>query len=73
MTTFDDATTMMDEQNGCKEREGEATATNLAIDAHTGNADDPLPEHWEAFKDESSGQFYYYNHETRESQWEPPA
>jgi hypothetical protein len=73
MTTLDEATTMMDEQNGCKEREGEATATNLAIDAHTGNADDPLPEHWEAFKDESSGQFYYYNHETRESQWQPPA
>ena len=32
----------------------------------------PLPEHWEAFKDDVSGNYYYYNHETRESQWEAP-
>ena len=32
----------------------------------------PLPEHWEAFKDEVSGNYYYYNHETDESQWEAP-
>ena len=31
-----------------------------------------LPDHWEAFQDQSTGQSYYYNHQTGESQWEPP-
>ena len=32
----------------------------------------PLPEHWEMFKDDVSGDYFYYNHETDESQWEAP-
>eukprot|EP00946_MAST-07B_sp_MAST-7B-sp1_P003443 g3443.t1 len=31
-----------------------------------------LPDHWEAFHDHQTGDTYYYNHQTGESQWEPP-
>ena len=46
-----------------------------ATDCATQDSDEshsPLPEHWEMFKDDVSGDYFYYNHETDESQWEAP-
>ena len=44
--------------------------TNSATEASEIHS--PLPKHWEAFKDEVSGDYFYYNHETDESQWDRP-
>ena len=46
----------------------EADQRQLSKRVHPPN----LPDHWEAFQDQSTGRSYYYNHQTGESQWEPP-
>eukprot|EP00466_Bigelowiella_natans_P000289 jgi/Bigna1/66223/fgenesh1_pg.1_\ len=38
-----------------------------------GNAEATLIPGWEAHRDPESGHVYYYNKETKESQWEPPS
>ena len=35
--------------------------------------DDDIPEDWELCLDEDTGNYYYYNEETDESQWENPS
>ena len=42
------------------------------MEPQVGGGTQDIPEGWEAYADEASGQTYYVNTETRTSQWEMP-
>lgn len=62
-----------DDDEGSDEGSSSSTVAATKAAATTEAASSSLPSPWEEYLDSKSGNYYYYNPETKVTQWDRPA